>query len=84
MPGFDGTGPRGSGPMTGRGMGYCVVPVGDLASARGAGAPAASSYNPAGAFPPGKARFWRWVNVLGHFGRCLGRGFGRRGGRRRW
>lgn len=24
MPGFDGTGPRGRGPMTGRGMGYCV------------------------------------------------------------
>ncbi|QQY79854.1 hypothetical protein EDD65_10792 [Keratinibaculum paraultunense] len=23
MPGFDGTGPRGMGPMTGRGMGYC-------------------------------------------------------------
>jgi len=25
MPGFNGTGPRGMGPMTGRGMGYCVV-----------------------------------------------------------
>jgi len=25
MPGFDGTGPRGQGTMTGRGMGYCVV-----------------------------------------------------------
>jgi hypothetical protein len=25
MPGFDGTGPRGQGAMTGRGMGYCVV-----------------------------------------------------------
>jgi hypothetical protein len=23
MPGFDGTGPRGMGPMSGRGMGYC-------------------------------------------------------------
>lgn len=23
MPGFDGTGPMGQGPMTGRGMGYC-------------------------------------------------------------
>jgi hypothetical protein len=23
MPGFDGSGPRGQGPMTGRGMGYC-------------------------------------------------------------
>lgn len=25
MPGFDGTGPRGSGPMTGRARGYCVL-----------------------------------------------------------
>jgi hypothetical protein len=29
MPGFDGTGPRGIGPMTGRGLGYCVMPLGD-------------------------------------------------------
>ncbi len=27
MPGFDGTGPSGMGPMTGRGMGYCAVPL---------------------------------------------------------
>ena len=27
MPGFDGTGPMGTGPMTGRGMGYCAVPL---------------------------------------------------------
>lgn len=25
MPGYDGTGPDGAGPMTGRGKGYCVV-----------------------------------------------------------
>ena len=25
MPGFDGTGPRGMGPMTGGGRGYCVI-----------------------------------------------------------
>jgi len=25
MPGFDGTGPRGEGPMTGRGQGHCVL-----------------------------------------------------------
>jgi len=30
MPGFDGTGPRGMGPMTGRGMGYCVLPAGKV------------------------------------------------------
>jgi len=27
MPGFDGTGPQGQGPMTGGGRGYCVVPL---------------------------------------------------------
>jgi len=27
MPGFDGTGPRGTWPMTGRGRGYCVIPL---------------------------------------------------------
>ncbi len=27
MPGFDGTGPRGLGPMTGGCRGYCVLPV---------------------------------------------------------
>jgi len=26
MPGYDGTGPRGMGPMTGGGRGYCAVP----------------------------------------------------------
>jgi len=28
MPGLDGTGPRGMGPMTGGGRGYCVLPLG--------------------------------------------------------
>lgn len=27
MPGFDGTGPRGMGPMSGRGLGYCVLSI---------------------------------------------------------
>jgi hypothetical protein len=29
MPGYDGTGPEGKGPMTGRGMGYCATEVKD-------------------------------------------------------
>ena len=42
MPGFDGTGPRGMGPMTGGGRGFCAVPL-----------PAAwSTYSGRGAFPP--------------------------------
>jgi hypothetical protein len=32
MPGFDGTGPRGQGAMTGRGRGYCVVALNDIGS----------------------------------------------------
>jgi hypothetical protein len=27
MPNFDGSGPRGKGPMTGCGWGYCVLPI---------------------------------------------------------
>lgn len=27
MPGFDGTGPQSQGPMTGRGEGYCALPI---------------------------------------------------------
>ena len=30
MPGFDGTGPTGQGPMTGRGRGYCIVPLNNI------------------------------------------------------
>ncbi|MFH0729008.1 MAG: DUF5320 domain-containing protein [Pseudomonadota bacterium] len=27
MPGYDGTGPRGTGPMTGNGRGYCMLKI---------------------------------------------------------
>ena len=27
MPGYDGTGPKGLGPMTGRGSGYCLLKI---------------------------------------------------------
>ena len=27
MPNFDGTGPRGEGPLTGCGRGYCIIPL---------------------------------------------------------
>jgi len=30
MPGYDGTGPAGGGPMTGGGRGYCAIPVGNF------------------------------------------------------
>lgn len=32
MPGFDGTGPQGSGTMTGRGRGYCLLPLSNKTS----------------------------------------------------
>jgi hypothetical protein len=34
MPGFDGTGPRGLGPMTGRGEGYCAIAIPSPGTAR--------------------------------------------------
>ncbi|MBN1376391.1 MAG: DUF5320 domain-containing protein [Dehalococcoidia bacterium] len=33
MPGFDGTGPRGQGPMTGGGRGFCTLPPGSAGAA---------------------------------------------------
>ncbi len=35
MPGYDGTGPRGLGPMTGRGRGYCIMPLEDTSNNMG-------------------------------------------------
>ena len=32
MPGFDGTGPRGKGPMTGKAQGYCLLNIPDDAA----------------------------------------------------
>jgi len=37
MPKFDGTGPQGQGPMTGRGMGPCAMPIGRQGSGYGYG-----------------------------------------------
>ena len=37
MPGFDGTGPRGQGVMTGGGRGYCAMPVGEAGRPFGRG-----------------------------------------------
>jgi hypothetical protein len=54
MPGFDGTGPLGLGPMTGRGRGYCIVPLGNL--------PGAFSY-------PVKGNFLRYGRLGRGFGR---------------
>jgi len=75
MPGFDGTGPRGAGPLTGGGRGYCAV---SLPNAR------------TGALPRGYAGLSGWPfsglyprRWLGRFS-GLGRGRGRGRGWSRW
>ncbi len=69
MPGFDGTGPRGAGTMTGRGQGYCAV-----AYPRG-GRP--YGYAGLAGRPVGGFGLMRWLNPLRWFGRGM-RGWGRR------
>lgn len=82
MPGFDGTGPFGKGPMTGRGMGFCVLKesgknTGALRGFAGAqGRPLTSNYYPMRYryfyyFLP--IRFRRFFR-LRNFRRVLGRG----------
>ncbi len=94
MPGFDGTGPVGVGPMTGGGRGWCAVPYGQYN---------APGYAPAGT---GRAVQYPWMTFApdqympypyagvprgvgrgglpwgGGRGRCWGGGRGFRGGRR--
>jgi hypothetical protein len=94
MPRFDGTGPMGQGPMTGRGRGYCAVPVNPTVSAAGPGGLAALPYYPANVWPPGVAAYGFPRIAYPRLGRGMwfgyGRGFGGRGGRgrggrrRRW
>jgi hypothetical protein len=81
MPRFDGTGPRGAGPMTGRGEGYCVLEL------PAAGRPARGYAGLAGTpvrLGPLAAWFARWRRLAFGHGRSRP---GRRGrGRRlsRW
>jgi hypothetical protein len=87
MPGFDGTGPAGQGPMTGGGRGFCILPT----QALGRYSP---RYDPAYRFSTFRplslsANAWRGSAYLGarpFFGRGgrMGRGIGRGRGRGRW
>ena len=88
MPGFDGTGPQGMGPMTGRGEGYCAVRLPQ--SGRAAYGYAGLQGTPVRLGTPGTrptlgARFARWLRPAARRGRVFGRGRGRggRGGRGR-
>lgn len=75
MPGFDGTGPRGAGPMTGGARGYCAVRL-----------PNRPGQAPVGYAGMAGRFFSGWPRVFGRLGTGLGLGLGRRGGRgrRRW
>ncbi|MBN1384835.1 MAG: DUF5320 domain-containing protein [Elusimicrobia bacterium] len=85
MPFGDGTGPRGEGPMTGWGMGYCVVPLSGSAGGR-------ISYGRTGRYRTSVTRMHPYRSTVsyweprfgirlgrGWFGFGRGRGFGRRG-----
>ena len=94
MPGGDGTGPLGLGPMTGRAAGYCAgypvpgymnpLPGRGFAPAYGP-APYARGILPYG-YAAGYAPMWGWpFGRLGWgFRRGWGRGFGRGRGRGGW
>ena len=82
MPGFDGTGPMGAGPLTGGGRGFCAAYPAmrygpPLTRAPYYGPPA---YGPLYGRPFGRGRGfgWRFLPGPGR-GRGYGRGFGRRG-----
>jgi hypothetical protein len=87
MPGFDGTGPRGMGPMTGGGRGFCAAPLGAVPRTVMPGQPAIA---PTAVNPP-VAPWNPWLAACGWqpgpwvFGRGMGWGCGRgRGGGRGW
>lgn len=89
MPGFDGTGPRGEGPLTGRAEGYCAMQLPDKPGQTASGyaglqgTPVRMPY-PA-VRPALRARFARWIRPLSWPGRLFRprRGFVRGRGRRR-
>jgi hypothetical protein len=72
MPGFDGTGPAGRGPMTGGGRGWCNPYNAGYTGYQPYGPPYAAPVGPAYAYGPGRPR---WGLGWGFGGR--GRGFGR-------
>jgi hypothetical protein len=77
MPGFDGTGPQGQGPMTGRGEGYCAIPLDRTPR---------TPYGYAGLqgrpVPLYRQRWTCRVRPFRRIGRAFGRGPGRGRGRR--
>src|SRR4030065_1264233 len=84
MPGFDGTGPMGMGPMTGGGRGFCAMPHGGYGSyGYGIRAP---YYPPSGGYPSYGRPFYAPIFGAGRGGLPWGGGRGRvfGGGRGVW
>ena len=86
MPRFDGTGPQREGPMTGRGEGYCALPLSGAEQAPNQYAEWQGT--PVRPGTPGNrpvlwTRFTRWLRPRPRLGRTFGRGRGRGGGRGR-
>ncbi len=73
MPGQNGMGPRGQGPMTGRGLGYCVRPI-PFINPNPQVNPSMPLVSPTPSYPCGRGR---GLPPCGG-GRGFGRGFGRR------
>ncbi|MDD5567954.1 MAG: DUF5320 domain-containing protein [Candidatus Omnitrophica bacterium] len=77
MPGFDGTGPRGQGAMTGGGRGYCAMSVGEakrqfgrgISGARGSGRGWRNCFYTTGL--PGWMRAQKDIQAFGGYGRTL-------------
>jgi hypothetical protein len=88
MPRFDGTGPQGLGPMTGRGAGYCAMALPSPGTANvpyGYAGLAGVPLRPYGAYPAyGRPRLGAWVGRGAGYGRgrSIARGRGGRRGRR--
>lgn len=81
MPGFDGTGPRGMGPMTGGGRGFCNPNFAGM-GAPYMGNPYARNYGQGAPYPgPGDPCRAYTYTPYGGFG--MGRGFGRGRGMKR-
>jgi hypothetical protein len=97
MPGFDGTGPRGMGPMTGGGRGFCNPYYAGVRSQYGGAYPYSTPYGmgymppygagystPYAAYPYGAYGFGRGFGWGRGLGGGRGFGWGRGFGRGRW
>jgi len=90
MPGFDGTGPLGRGPMTGRGMGYCALSMPQFPVSAYPGGYGTSGYVPgpynSGSYPRATAPYYGPIPAPFVRRRGMGRGraWGRGRGRGWW